>query len=164
MALFESHPDRVRLQQENVGNSWNDLLAKGAGKGEKFFEEIERAVNAAGIPDIEMKRVEVEFTGGSSGAKWCNIRPALFIHGTVDPTNYFNIYFSAQDFGKHLILSRVVVERLSVGLNQFQSEVLTAHFTAINTAMTAAVAKLTAELNQDLSKTDAQSKGIVDIA
>lgn len=163
MALIESHPDRVILFTQNIVNSWSTVIPEAAGRVEKFFDDVEQAVKGLDIPNVITKRIELETTRETERAKGLYVRVALLVRGTVAPINNHNIYFSAQDFGKHLILSRYVEENSKVAYSPFEKEALSAYFSLVNAAMLAVVKQFTTELKQDFSKINTQSKGIIDI-
>ncbi len=163
MALFQSHPDRLTLFEQNLVNSWSGTLPEGAGKGDKFLEGVERELTALGIPNLDIKRQEVETIPTQS--KTHGLRVCLFVHASDEPINNYSFYFTAQDFGKHLVLSRLLANTRQIARNTFEVEVREAYFSLVHAAMLNAVKQLTTELNQDFSKINAKkSEGIIDIA
>lgn len=165
MALFESHPDRKIMHEERLASSWSTVMPEGAGKGEKYLEEIERALLAFGFPEGTTKRQEL-MTKDVHGTKHNATRVCLYME-----REGFRIYFSTQDYGRHLILSQLIerepdiVKDMPRVYSAFQKEEVGACFSFVNAARTGAVEKLAKELNQDMSKINMEGKGgIVDIA
>jgi hypothetical protein len=156
MALFTSHPDRQTLFEEYIMSTWSITLPYGAGQRDKYFDEVENALTQFELPDVKIKRQEV-VTQNKEGKYGTILRRCLFVEcGT------FKTYFSAQDYGKHIVLSQIneaIVSKMSV----FHKEGVSAYLSFIRAAREAAVEKMAKELNQDLSKLQTQSEGTIDI-
>jgi hypothetical protein len=162
MALFESHPDRLLLMTQNIANSWSQLIPEAAGHGEKFLDEVERHANEL-ILDVKATRQELEVMKEGERSKGLYVRPCLFVRGNAAPTNEYTFYFSTQDFGKHLILSRFTAAGSKTARSPFDMEVLSAYFSLVNAATQGAAKQIATDANQDFSKINTRSEGIIDI-
>ena len=163
MAFFESHPDRSLLFDENIVHSWNAVIPQAAGRGEEFFDQLAQALEAAGIPELKTHRGEAETMRVKERSKGLYVRPALFVFSNEAPAGDYNFIFTTQDFGKHLVLSRMVQEQKAIGYSKFEKEMLGAYFSMVNSVMLAVAKKLAEDVGQDFSKINAQSKGTIDI-
>ena len=163
MAIFESHPDRTVVFTDSIVNSWDTVVPEGAGHGEEFLGGVEQAIKELGVPYLVTDRVEAETLRPDERAKRLHVRVALHVRATEPPLNKFEMYFSAADFGKHLILSRIVTERLNDKHSPYEREVVSAYFSLMHSAMLGVVKKITDELSQDFSKINAETKGTIDI-
>ncbi len=164
MAFFESHPDRTTLQQEFIFASWNAIIPEAAGRGEKFLEGVAEAISAMGIPDMKTARIELETVAAGERVKGLYLRPALEAYCITPPLKGYIFYFSAKDFGKHLILSRFMKKNSAEKLSPFSLEEVGAYFKLVNSHVLAVVKKITEEAKQDFSKLNIESTGVIDIA
>lgn len=161
MAFFESHPDRVSFLKEQILDSWSISIPEAAGRGDRFLEGIEQAMKNLGVPDMTTSRIELEIVGDK--LKGFDVRPALLVRATTEPNNTYHFYFSVQDFGKHLILSRFLRGIGKRSPNPFVSEIVTTYFALVNSATTSVAKQITEEVNQEFSKTGKPSSGVIDI-
>ncbi len=151
MALFESHPDRQTLLENRLLNSWSIVVPQGAGRGDKFLQEVERVMATFELIETTVKRQELE-TLKTDLKKANGIRQCLHITSKVVPINQYDTFIAVQDFGKHLILSQYVAGQPTGVKSVLEKELAGAFFSFVNAARDAAVDVLAKELNQDLSK------------
>lgn len=161
MALFTSHPDRQIVEEKLISSSWSTVLSQAAGRGESFIEQIEKTLADYDVPNIIVKRQELVIIGAKQSEPRVSLYVGSGFHGT---------FFSARDFGKHLILSQIVVIAMldrrtpNVPMHIFQRESEAATFAFINAAKEAAVKKLAEDAKQDISKINmGMTKGLIDI-
>lgn len=156
MAFFESHPDRIEVNPEHIIGTWHALIPDAAGRGEDFFRAVEDALKELMPGNVATERKEIKVESSA--------RPCLRIaDGEVMSEYGRHFFFSTEDFGKHLILSRIIelkeqrVERL------FDAE-KTSAFLAIISAATETAKKSLLGGKEDFTMANAKSDGIIDIA
>lgn len=164
MTFIALHPDLVLLKDEEIVNRWNEIISDGAGRGEKFYEEVERGVNAAGIPDIAIERKEVDAFKPGQKIKKLATQAFLSIRGTASPIDRYTVLVGARDYGKHLLVCRyVIVQHSHDTYSVFENEEIVACFSFVHRAVLSAMELIMKDLNRDFSKVNTQSKGIIDI-
>jgi hypothetical protein len=163
MAFFESHPDRDFLFNGIILKRWSVTVAEAAGRGAKFLDDVEQTLKALGIPDLVTKRGELETGRDNERAKGRDVRPSLLINVSTEPIKYYDTYVSAQDYGRHLILSRLV-RGTARSHSQFETEAISAFLSLVNAATLDVAKKISDEVNQEFSKAGKQPPlGMIDI-
>ncbi len=164
MALFAYHPDLVWLKAEEIINRWHMLVPDAAGRGEKFLEEVERQVKEAVIPKVATERKEVDALPPGKNSKKLAPRIFLLICGTDAPVGGHQILVGAHDYGKYLLLSRYVMSTVNLDFfDAFEREEVSAYLSLVHSTVVAAAKQFTNELNQDFSKLNSKSEGVIDI-
>lgn len=142
-------------------NQWSTIVPEAAGRGEKFFGLVEKAMNEMAIPNVVSERKQLHATK-MSGKDTGGEVPCLYIHTT---SRGIDTYVVARDWGgKHLLLSRYVCSLNSMdSLSEFEKENLTAYLSFVHNAVLLATEEIMGELNKDFSKINAKSEGLIDI-
>ncbi len=167
----------VNLSNDKVLNGWNVLIHQAAGRSEQVFDLLQEYLTAAAIP----------------GVTWvmdAHIIPKLGMY-PAKKTDYlvvshaslkeYHMYISARDYGSLLevtwaltsepgffnkTFARVApgIHALSnAGLDFNQQMELSAYSTAVHEGVKGAVEKVMEELNQDFTKVNTRSSGVLDL-
>ena len=160
MGIF-GDSDLTYLNPLAIINQWSTIVPEAAGRGEKFFGLVEKAMNEMAIPTAEVKRKKVHATKMSGKDDGGN-EPCLYIHATA--FRGIDTYVVARDWGKHLLLSRYACSLNAMdSLSEFEKENLTAYLSFVHEAVLVATKEIMGELNKDFSKINAKSQGLIDI-
>ena len=161
MALFQSRPDLVRVKDENIVSTWHALVPDAAGQCDKFFTEVENALKQI-MPDlVGTDRKEIEISSKSAPKESRTCLRVMRKNGL--PETGYHAYFSTEDIGKHLIVSRVVENKGSPLWGIFNAEEVSAYLSLIGAAGNAAKDVLLAG-KQEIKMANANKEGgIIDI-
>ncbi len=167
MAFIEFHKDLVYLKDVEIANRWNTIIPEAAGRGEKLFAEIEKQVAAAGMPNVTVSRKEIETFKEGQRIKKLNPRAGLEIR-PPEPFGLYEMIVGAHDYGKNLLVSRYLITHFvrasAPPFDVFEKEELAAYLSLAHHAILDAVEVIATEINQDFTKLNMKSEGIVDIS
>lgn len=100
------------LKQEEVLESWSQLIEDGKGKSEEVFSLTKKLLSETGVPNVEqeMRDIAPGYVRGILGGK----RKFLYIKHTKNPhLKPYHLYLNARDYGKYLDVSWYLVGQLT---------------------------------------------------
>lgn len=169
----------VSLKDEKILDSWSVVMEAGAGRQGDTLRYIKQRLSNSELPGVEWKDVEVQ--PGMFKGMFGKRRDYLMV--TCQALKDYRMYVGARDYGKHLDISWFLtvepgffksafsammangnINALSFNLDIFDNQDLRAYVTSVHRcAVKQAVEQVGAELNQDTSKFNWQSKGFLQV-
>jgi len=172
------------LKGEKVSESWAIVIEGGQGKADRIFEATRDFLGKSEAPGVSWEAVDAQPSRvkGLIGKKREHI---LVVNKDLKP---YRMYIGARDYGAHLdvswflteepsilrILGRLLLSVITFGIyliywvlfkgpDIFDQQDLRAYVTVGHHAVLRAVETLMGELNQDVSRIDRKSKGVLEV-
>lgn len=169
----------MALKNEKIYEHWEALIADGKGQAESIFNTVERLLEKAEPPEVNFRQQRIRAGGWLSGKTYD------FLLVRNRHLKDFRIYLTAYDYGTSLhvawfltvepgffkrIVSMILFfwayhiadpEALSHNLDVPKQLELSAYSITVHTAAKSAVRALMEQLEQDFSKVDTKSKGVL---
>ena len=169
----------VTLNDEKILDQWGVVIECAAGKDDAVLGTITGSLKASDLPGVEWQKVDAQ-TSMFKGL-FGNKRSYLMI--TSEAVKDYRMYVGARNYGKHLDISWFLTvepgffksafsamlasgnyQALSFNLDVFKNQDLRAYVTSVHRfCVRKAVEQVAAELNQDTSKFNWQSKGFLQV-
>ena len=171
---------KVTLKEEKIIDRWSMIVEDAQGLAEQIYSDTEANIKEIQAPGINFERTQVRpsWLKGILG----NERSYLMI--TNDALGDYRMFIGARDYGKTLDISWFMTcepgffskklssvltsgasdRALSLNLDIFQQQDLSAYATVVHHCMLKAVEKMMTGKGQDISEIDRKSKGFLGIS
>jgi hypothetical protein len=171
---------KVTLKDEKIIDRWSMIVENGQGLTEQIYSDTETFVKESQAPGIGFERVQVRpsWLKGILG----NERSYFMVTNTA--LDDYRMFIGARDYGNALDISWFLTcepgffskklssvltsgasdKALSLNLDIFQQQDLSAYATVVHHCLLKAVDKLMLGAGQDSSKIDRKSKGFLGIS
>jgi hypothetical protein len=170
----------VTLKDEKIIDRWGFIIEGGQEQAEQLYQDTERFIRESKAPgiNIERTRVRPSWLKGLLG----NERSYMMV--TNEALGDYRMFIGARDYGENLDiqwyltcepgffkkhLSSVLTsgasdKALSLSLDLFKQQDLSAYATVVHHCLLKAIEKLMSGAGQDSSKMDRKSKGFLGIS
>ena len=170
----------VTLKDEKIIDRWSMIVENGQGQAEQVYQDTENFIKESKAPGIRIGREKVR-PGWLKGLLG-NERSYLMVSN--DALSDYRMFIGARDYGDNLDISWFLTcepgffkkrlsnvltsgasdKALSLNLDLFQQQDLSAYATVVHHCLLKAVDKLMLGAGQDSSKIDRRSKGFLGIS